>query len=215
VRHRTTPSFAVEIKRARTPSVGTSTRRAVAFESDTCHRPKMRPSDDPFAAAKSLSRLPLSGETTSDAPRARTGRVLPSLIRVVDPIQARQQQEMDERNARRTLAQKTGSKAATAEESIAAVAPRKPHVSPANTGEFHGTDETPAGGSAPLTGAVPDTHLVASSSREMPSGHAEEPRGKKRNTYWAAYRKAVRRSLPLPSLPAGQRWKRRLPHACR
>jgi hypothetical protein len=122
---------------------------------------------------------------------------------------------MDERNARRTLAQKTGSKAAIVAEADAAGAPRKRHVSPANAGEFHVADGALAVSSAPLTGAVPDTHLVASSSREMPSGHAEEPRGKKRNTYWAAYQKAVRRSLPLPSLPAGQRWKRRLPPVCR
>jgi hypothetical protein len=215
VRHRTTPSFAVEIKRARTPSVGTSTRKAVSFESDTRHRPKMRPSGDLFAAAQSPSRLSLGGETASDAPRARTGRILPSLTKVVDPIQARQQQETDERTARRTLAQKTCSKAATAEESIAAVTPRKRHVSPASAGGFHVTDEPPAVGSAPQTGAVRETHIVASSPRKMPSGHAEEPRGKKRHAYWAAYRKAVRRGLPLPSLPAGERWKRRLPPVVR
>ncbi|WP_210250194.1 hypothetical protein, partial [Microvirga aerophila] len=129
----------------------------------------MRPSDDLFAAPKSPSRLSLSGETTSDAPRARTGRILPSLTKVVDPIQARQQQETDEQLARRTLAQKSGSKAATAEESDAAGAPRKRHFSPANASEFHATDEMPAAGSTPQTGAVPDTHVMASSSREMPS----------------------------------------------
>jgi hypothetical protein len=77
------------------------------------------------------------------------------------------------------------------------------------------TNETPAVGSAPRTGAVPDMHVVASSPREMSSSHAEEPRGKKRNAYWAAYRKAVRWGLPLPSLPAGERWKRRLPPMAR
>jgi hypothetical protein len=171
----------------------------------------MRSSDDRFAAPKSPSRLSLGGETTSDASRARTGRILPSLTKVVDPVQARQQQETDERAARRTLAQKTGSKAATAEESNAAGAPRKRHVSPANAGEFYVTDETPAVGSAPQTGDVRETHGAVSSPREMQSGHAEELRGKKRNAYWAAYRKAVRRGLLLPSRPAGQRWKRRLP----
>jgi hypothetical protein len=151
----------------------------------------------------------------SDAPRAGTGRILPSLTKAVDPLQVREQQETDERNARRTLAQKAGSKAATAEESNAQVAPRQRHVSPSDAGEFHVADETPAAGSAPQTGAVRETHIVASSPCEMPSGYAKEPRGKKRHAYWAAYRKAVRRGQPLPSLPAGERWKRRLPPACR
>jgi hypothetical protein len=215
VRHRTTPSFAVEIKRAKTPSVGTSTRKAVSFEGDTRHRPKMRPSDDRFAGIKSPFQSPLGSETTSDASRARTGRILPSLTKVVDPIQARQQQATDERLARRTLAQKTGSKAAIAEESIAAGAPRKRHVSPASAGGFHVTDEPPAVGSAPQTGAVRETHGVASSPREMPSGDTGERRGKRGSVYGIAYRKAVRRGLPLPLLPAGERWKRRLPPVVR
>ncbi len=134
---------------------------------------------------------------------------------MVEPIQARQQQETDERLARQRIARKTSSKAVTAEESNAAVAPRQRYVSPSNAGDIHVTDETPAVGLAPQTGDVRETRGAASSSPEMPSGHVEEPRGKKGNAYGIAYRKAVRRGLPLPRLPAGQRWKRRLPSAVR
>ena len=56
---------------------------------------------------------------------------------------------------------------------------------------------------------------MASSSPDMPIGHVEERRNKKGKDYGAAYRKAVRRGLALPPLPAGERWKRRLPPACR
>jgi hypothetical protein len=194
VRHRTTPSFTVEIKRAKTPSVGTSTGEAVSFESDIRRKGKKLPSEDLFAGMKLPSQSSLGSETTSDAPRIKTGRILPSLTRVADPLQVREQQETDERLARQSMVRETSNKAV-----------------PSNAGEFHMTDETPAVGSAPQTGAVRETHVAASSPAEMPSSHAEEPRQKKGNAYWPAYRKAVRRGLPLPSLPAGERWKRRLP----
>jgi hypothetical protein len=215
VRHRTVPSFTVEIKRAKKPSVRDLTRKVLALESDTHHRPKTLSSRDLFAALKSPSLSSPGGQPTSDAPQAKTGRILLSLTGVVEAIQARQHQEKDRQPVQRTRTGKMGGKAATADESNAAVAPRKRHVSPSNAGEFHATDETPVAGSAPQTGAVRETHIVASSPSEMPSGHAEEARGKKRHGYRAAYRKAVRRGLPLPSLPAGQRWKRRLPPRCR
>jgi hypothetical protein len=60
-----------------------------------------------------------------------------------------------------------------------------------------------------------EADVVAYPFVNMPSGDMEERRNKKGKSYRAAYRKAVRRGLALPPLPAGERWKRRLPPACR
>jgi hypothetical protein len=45
--------------------------------------------------------------------------------------------------------------------------------------------------------------------------HAAARRGGRNKRYRAACRRAMRRGRPLPPLPAGQRWKRRLPVMCR
>ena len=60
-----------------------------------------------------------------------------------------------------------------------------------------------------------EADVVAYPLANMPNDHVGERRNKKGKSYWTAYRKAVRRGLALPPLPAGERWKRRLPPACR
>jgi hypothetical protein len=131
------------------------------------------------------------------------------------PLQVRGQLGTDERPTRRSMARETSSKAMTAEVSDAAVAPRKRHVSPSTAGEFHVTDGTAAVGSVPRTGAVRETHVAAPSPPGTPNLHAREPRQRKANAHQTACPEAVRRGLPVPPLPSGQRWKRRLPPACR
>jgi hypothetical protein len=210
VPHKTIPSFTVEIKRARKPSVNAPTRKGVMFENDIRRAMNRLPAENLFAATKPPTRLTPDSEINPDAPRVRTGRILPSLT-CVDPLQARQ--ETKDRPALGSMARKAGSKVATVEEpDVAAASPRG---LASDLPEVRVTSDMPAAGPTRHAGAVRDTRVTASSPAEMPSRPAGEQRGRKGTGYWRAYRKAVRRGLSLPPLAVGQRWKRRLPVVCR
>jgi hypothetical protein len=202
VPHRAIPSFTVEIKRAKKPSVLALTRKVVVSDRDTHHRPKRLPFDDLFAATKPPSSLLLGSETTHDNPKASVGRILPSLASM-NSIPVREQQETKEEPARQRRARKISGRVATSDAPDRATAPRKGLAPSSNTGEL-----------VPPEPATQEVHVVASSSADTPSGHVEERRNKMGKHYWAAYRKAMRRGSALPRLPAGERWKRRLPPAC-
>ncbi len=199
--HRTAPSFTVEIKRARKPSVHALTRKVVVPDRDTHHRPKTLPFDDLFSAMKPLSSHSLGSEATHDSPKARVGRILPSLSSM-NSLPAREKQETKERPGRQRRPRNTSGRVAASD---------APDIA-------SGEGLSPSAiitELAPPTLAVQEAHIMAASSTDMPSGHVGEQRNKKGKGYLAAYRRAVRRGLPLPPLRAGERWKRRLPPACR
>jgi hypothetical protein len=203
VPHRTVPSFTVEVKRARKPSVHALTGKVVVPDRDTHHRPKRLPFDDLFAAPNPPSRLSLGSEATHGGPQPSVGRILPSLASM-NSLPVREQQETKEEPARQRMARKVSGRVATSDAPNSASASGEGFSSSSNTAEL-----------VPPTPATQEVHVVAPSSADLPSGHVEEPRKKKGKHYWAAYRKAMRRGLALPPLPAGERWKRRLPPACR
>ncbi len=200
--HRTVPSFTVEIRRARKPSVHALTRKVAAPNWDAHHRPKRLPFDDLFAATKP-SRLSLGVEATHDGSQASVGRLLPSLAST-NSLQVREQQETREEPARQRRARKVSGRVETsgAPDSVTA------------SGEALASSLTKAE-SVPPTPAMQEAHVTTSSPADIPSADMEQRRNTKGKDYRTAYRKAVRRDLPLPLLPAGERWKRRLPPICR
>jgi hypothetical protein len=197
------PSFTVEIKRARKPSVLALTRKVVVPDRDAHHRPKRLPFDDLFAATKPPSSLPMGSETTHGNPKASVGRILPSLASM-NSLPVREHQETKEGPARQRRARKMRGRVATSDAPDRTIAPGEGLASKSNTADL-----------VPPTPAVQEAHVMASASADMPNGYAGEQRNKKGKGYWAAYRKALRRGRALPSLPAGERWKRRLPLVCR
>ena len=200
--HRSVPSFTVEIKRAKKPSVHALTRKVAAPNWDAHHRPKRLPFDDLFAATKP-SRLSLGVEATHDGLQASVGRLLPSLASA-NSLQVREQQETKEEPARPRRARKVRGSVATSDAPDRATASGEGFPSSSITAEL-----------VPPTPAVQEVHVTASSSADMPSADMEQRRNTKGKDYRTAYRRAVRRDLPLPLLPAGERWKRRLPPVCR
>ncbi len=199
--HRAVPSFTVEIKRARKPLVHTLTRKGIASEWDTRQRPKTLPFKDLFAATNPPSCPSLDSDATRKGPQASVGRILPSLASM-DSLPVQEQQEMKESPARRRLARRVSDMVAL-------------------TGALDsasGEGLTPSAliaESAPQIPVVQEALVVTSDPTDMPSGDVGEQRNTKSKGYWVAYRKAVRRGLPLPLLPAGKRWMRRLPPVCR
>ncbi len=195
----------MEVKRARKPSVLALTRKVGVPDRDAHHRPKRLPFDDLFAATNPPSRLSLGSEATHGGPQPSVGRILPSLASM-NSLPVREQQETKEEPARQRMARKVSGRVATSDapNSASASASGEGFSSSSNTAEF-----------VPPTPATQEVHVMTSSSADTPSGHVEERRNKKGKHYWAAYRKAMRRGLALPPLPAGERWKRRLPPACR
>ena len=201
--HRTVLSFTVEIKRARKPSVLALARKVVVPDRDTHHRPKRLPFDDLFAATNPPSRLSLGSEATHGGPQPSVGRILPSLASM-NSLPVREQQETKEDPARQRRARKVSGRVATSDAPNSAPTSGEGFSSSSNTAEL-----------VPPVPAMQEADVVAYPFVNMPSGDMEERRNKKGKSYWAAYRTAVRRGLALPPLPAGERWKRRLPPACR
>ena len=199
--HRAVPSFTVEIKRARKPSVHALTRKVAAPNWDAHHRPKRLPFDDLFAATKP-SRLSLGVEATHDGSQASVGRILPSLASM-NSLPVREHQETKEEPARPRRARKVRGSVATSDAPERATASGEGFPSSSITAEL-----------VPPTPAVQEVHVTASDSADIPISRVGEPR-RKGKPYFAACRKAVRRGLPLPPLRAGERWKRRLPPVCR
>ncbi len=172
-----------------------------APEFATHHRSKRLPFDNLFAATKPPSRLSLGSEATRDAPQASVGRLLPSLASM-NSLQVREQQETKEEPVRHRMVRKMTGR----------VAPSDAPDSASEAGLASSSSTAEIVSPVP---AMQEAHAMASYSPDMPSGRVGERRNKKGKGYWAAYRKAVRRGLTLPRLPAGERWKRRLPPACR
>ncbi len=202
--HRIVPSFTVEIKRARKPSVHGLTRKVAPPDWDTHHRPKSLPFKDLFAAPKPPSHLSLGRATGHDGPQASVGRLLPSLASM-NSLQVREQQDTKEEPARQRKARKVRGSVATSDAPDSATA----------SGEGLPASSITAEPVSPELAVVRAAHVVGAHSADMPSGPVGQQRNKKGKDYGATYRKAVRRGRALPPLPAGERWKRRLPPVCR
>ena len=202
VPHRTVPSFTVEIKRARKPSIHALTRKVAAPDWDPHHRPKTLPFKELFAAPKPPSHLSLGRATGHDGPQASVGRLLPSLPSM-NSLQVRELQDTKEEPARQRKARKVRSSVATSDAPDRATASGEGLASSSTKAEL-----------MPPTPAMQEAHVTTSDSADMPSDQMGEPR-RKGKSYFAACRKAVRRGLALPPLAAGERWKRRLPPICR
>jgi hypothetical protein len=201
--HRTVPSFTVEIKRARKPSVHALTRKVVVPDRDNHHRRMTFPSKDIFAETNPPSGLSLDSGAVHDIRQVSAGRILPSFA-PMNSLQAREQQETKEGPPQQRMARTISGRVATGDALDSATAPREGLASLLNTAEL-----------VPPTPVTQEVRVMASSSADMPSSHVDERRSKKGKHYGAAYRTAMRRGLALPPLPAGERWKRRLPPACR
>jgi hypothetical protein len=170
---------------------------------DTHHRSKTLPFKDLFAAPKPPLHLSLGRATGHDGPQASVGRILPSLASM-NSLQVREHQETREEPARQRRARKVSGRVETsgAPDSVTA------------SGEGLGFSSRKAE-LVPPAPAVRAAHVVDPYSADMSNGPVEEQRNKKGKDYGAAYRRAVRRGLPLPPLRTGERWKRRLPPVCR
>ena len=203
VPHRTVPSFTVEIKRARKPSVHAVTGSVAAPDWDAHRRPKTPPFDDLFAATKPPSRPSLGNEAMDAGPQASVGRLLPSLA-LMNSLPIGEQKETREEPAQSRRARKVRGSVTTSDAPNRATASGEGIPSSSNTAEF-----------VPPIPGKPEAHVTASSPPDMVSDHAGERRTRRGKVYGAAYRKAVRQGHSLPGLPAGERWKRRLPPACR
>jgi hypothetical protein len=203
-RQRAQSSFTVEIKRAtrRTPEVltlaKTSSLRRSSLADQVFSKVSGRPlsadfggPEDPASVQQTPSVSLTSPEVHKPEPQTQPRRVLPDLLSVpVDPVAERIKQEAEERASRYRAARKVRTR-----ESPATRAARPMSKTSAL---------------APVTAeAVAEARTVAQSTQQgLPS-----PR-RKWNVLAAKARRAEREGQPLPRLPAGQRWKRRLPKAC-
>jgi hypothetical protein len=147
------------------------------------------------------------GKTEPSAERSAR-RVLPDLLSApVTPLEERVQREADERAARRKASRMKRAKGKAERSSVTATREDAPSTAVATT---MGTTTEPVIANNQLLGAVSALpqetvqriKLVATS------------RKRKRNALRSAFKKAGRNGRPVPRLPAGQRWKRRLPQAC-
>ena len=122
----------------------------------------------------------------------------------MNSLQVREHQETKEEPARQRKVRKVRGSVATSDAPHRATASEEGVPSSLITAEL-----------VPPTPAVQEVHVTASDSADMPSAVMEQRRNTKGKDYRTACRKAVRRGLALPPLPAGERWKRRLPPVCR
>jgi hypothetical protein len=122
----------------------------------------------------------------------------------MNSLQVSEQQEAKEERVRQRRARKVSARVATPDAPDSAGSPKKGFGSSSTPAEF-----------VPPIPAMKQADLVSYPLANMPSGYVGEQRIQSGKSYWAAYRRAMRRGLALPPLPVGERWKRRLPPACR
>ena len=172
---------------------------------------------DPSVAPTS-SDLTINVSSDAEADRPRIGRVLPDLS-WVDPVQIQRQKEAEERAARRRSSPRQRRKAASLDE-VQISMPLEQGT--ALVGGWTSGVETHAA-SEPVVSAglghgdVPVTHAagIPNIVTGIYAEHATTRRGERSALYQMACRKAKSRGLPVPPLPRGERWKRRLPVMCR
>jgi hypothetical protein len=209
-RQRARSSFTVEIKRSnrRTteisklgppPSPASSSLADQVFRT----RPTVPARQDnqggiPAAVAAPAPESAVRAETIPETPHAQ--RVLPDLLSTpADPVEERVTREAQERAARRVVRRNARTQQTSREPAL----PPEPLSHPAETASANAFDATKAikrGRGRPTRAATIE--------------QAGAPEAGTRKPLKAAAMRAERLGRPLPRLPAGQRWKRRLPKAC-
>jgi hypothetical protein len=226
-RHQARPSFTFEIKRAnrRSPEVVTLSRASsTSLASDSLALAGQvfgKVSGWPAEAGARSGRIEghaharlthlfdaaSGGEQTHragslQAPVATPRRVLPDLLSApVDPVEERLRQDAEERATRRRGPQVKRAKSRVA-----------PPTSKSGDGSLLAPDEAEAilpdltTASSPVSEPLVQV-LNSCGSGEVSRNHIGAPLLRR-------IKRAERSGQPLPRLPAGQRWKRRLPQAC-
>jgi hypothetical protein len=209
-RQRAQSSFTVEIKRAnrRTPEVltlnkATALRRSSLADqvfskvSGRPHPPQIGRVEHPALIQKTPTASPAAPVAGCPEPQAQPSprRVLPDLLTVlVDPVAELIKQEAQERITRRKVSRKEFRR--TLPVTRVAASPSK---ASASTPVLPRADvATPAVTAEPQTFTPP----------------VQQALSRRWNAVAAKARRAEREGRSMPRLPAGQRWKRRLPKAC-
>jgi len=225
-RQRARSSFTLEIKRSnrRTTEIATPGTTASVVSSSLADqvfgafsaKPATRQSSDAEPRAPETTPA-LAGENRSGpAPVApHVPRVLPDLLSIpLDPVQERVVREAEEQAARRAAARNTRARPADRHPAVAREpAPKPAHIAPAAASATTGTPE-PASVKPSSTKPVRVKPASATSNKTAPAEYAGVSGTDKLKPLKRAAMRAERLGLPLPRLPAGQRWKRRLPKAC-
>ena len=225
-RHQARSSFIFEIKRAKrrtsevlTPGETSSPSRSSLLEQvfgNSLARPAMSelgraefPSEDRsrsgsgFLGTTAREMAAAAEPSAEHAPR----RVLPDLLSAhPNPLEERLRKEAEDRSARRRVAR---------ENRRMRVEPGAPKKEPAALSEVAPAPNSPSNGHDSISGMPAREPL--SLTPDDPSS-AAAPRGgskaKGSANLRAKRRRAQKLDLPLPRLPAGSRWKRRLPWVC-
>ncbi len=211
-------SFTFEVKRAnrRVPEVVTLSKAPVSESASLADqvfgklsaRPRARQADKievpaPVGSTASAPQPPEVFGTTESAEKSAR-RVLPDLLSVpVSPVEERVQREAEERAVRRRAARASR---ATKEAKRPSVATTRENTTPAvSTATRSVVIEAMIGADQPLE---------AITTSPQPVKLVPTSRRRKRNALLTAFRRAGRNGRAVPRLPAGQRWKRRLPQVC-
>jgi hypothetical protein len=215
-RHKARSTFTFEIKRAskRTPEVVTLQRAPATAGSSLADQVFGRFSPSPSAPRTGeVEPKALETAVSTPAPAPQSGapqprRVLPDLLSVpADPVEERMAQVAEERTVGRRAAEPRPAK------------PRKPRRAEPATEQVESLfsfldalpddDEVPGPAARPL----PAAPAIADDRAEPSVRPKPSPRGGRQSLKAVAMR-AERKGSEPPRLPAGQRWKRRLPKAC-
>jgi hypothetical protein len=216
-------SFTFEIKRVnrRTPEILTLSKTSSPEVSSLADQVFGKLSAQPRASQPSQINIPASvrparslgtnspeglGTTEPSAERSAR-RVLPDLLSApTNHVAERVQREAEERAARRKASRVSRARKVVERSSVAAAC-EDAATTPVPTAED--TVREPA-----VANTQPPEAPVSPQKTVHPVQQIATPRKRKWNTLVAALKKAERSGRPVPRLPAGQRWKRRLPQAC-
>jgi hypothetical protein len=216
-RHPGRSSFTFEIKRANRPTSEALARRTASvimdqpladqvFSKRAISSTRLQLDGVPTAHARSGPLGPKQGESVAvdPTPPASPRRILPDLSSAPpNPVEERLRREAEERAARRRTARRVraGEGQGTSLEPISNIAAQ---------GGAPGESASPLADSRPLA-AEP---LAAPEKTELAREPAKALRPRGTSRLKAAARRAQRKGLPAPRLPAGSRWKRRLDWTC-
>jgi hypothetical protein len=217
-RHPVRSSFTFEIKRAnrRAPEVLTRSKTSSPERSFLADQVFGKLPAQPRASQPSQIDVPASVQpapvfgtnsrkvsvTTEPSAEKSVRRVLPDLLSPVTPLEQRVQYEAEERAVRRRAPRTTRVKKEAERSSVAAAREDAPSTLAVTL--------EPVVAKSHLPEAVTTLPQEADQSIEQVTPSQQ----RKRNILPTVFRKAERAGRPLPLLPAGQCWKRRLPKAC-
>jgi hypothetical protein len=151
--------------------------------------------------------LPQVSSTRVPSTEQSARRVLPDLLTVpANPVEERVQREAEERVARRRAPRTCRAKGVEHSSVTAAHGTMAPSLVTTIVGVS--TEAVNVDSSSPA--AI----ITVPQKTTRPVQQVGPSRKRKRNVLTALTKKAERNGRPLPHLPAGQRWKRRLPKTC-